>query len=48
MTSSRAGDRTGAYRFFVWRPEGMRTLGRCRPRWKDNIKKCLQVVDWEA
>jgi len=35
----------------VGKPEGMRPLGRPRPRWKDNIKMDLQKVgcggmDW--
>ena len=28
------------------RPEGMRTLGRPRLRWEDNIKKYLQEMEW--
>jgi hypothetical protein len=32
------GDRRGAYRVLVERPEGKRPLGRSRRRWEDNIK----------
>jgi len=43
--------RRGVYKFLVRKPEGMRTLGRPRRRWDDNIKKDLQEVrcggmDW--
>jgi hypothetical protein len=45
------GDRRGAYRILVGRPEGRRPLGRPRRRWEDNIKMDLQEVglggmDW--
>jgi hypothetical protein len=32
------GERRGACRVFVGRPEGKRPLGRPRLRWEDNIK----------
>ena len=32
------GDRIGAYRILVGRPEGKRPLGRHWRRWKDNLK----------
>ena len=32
------GDRIGAYRVLVGRPEGRRPLGRYRCRYEDNIK----------
>jgi len=35
---ARIGDRTGAYRGLVGRPEGKRPLGRPRGRLEDNIK----------
>jgi hypothetical protein len=38
------GDRRGAYRVFVGRPEGKRPLGRLRHEWEDNIKMNLQEV----
>jgi hypothetical protein len=34
-------DRRGVYRDLVGKPEGNRTLGRLRRRWKDNIKMDL-------
>ena len=33
------GNRRGAYRDYVGRPEGRRPLGRPKSRWEDNIKK---------
>jgi len=38
------GERRGAYRFLMGKPEGKRTLGRSRRRWEDNIKMDLQEV----
>ena len=35
------GERRGAYRTLVGRPEGMRLLKRPRHRWEDNIKMDL-------
>ena len=45
------GKRRGVYRALVGKPEGKRSLGRPRRRWKDNIKMDLQEVgcrgiDW--
>jgi hypothetical protein len=40
------GERSGAYRIFVGRPEGRRALGRPRHIWEDNIKMELQEVGW--
>jgi hypothetical protein len=36
--------RRGAYRVFVGKPEGKRSLGKHRHRWKDNIKMDIQEV----
>jgi hypothetical protein len=36
------GDRRGAYRILVGKPEGKRPLGRSRVRWEDNIKMGFQ------
>ena len=36
------GERRDVYRFFVWKCEGKRPLGRPRLRWEDNIKMDLQ------
>jgi hypothetical protein len=38
------GERRGAYRFLVGKPEGKRPLGRPRRRWKDNIEMEFQEV----
>jgi hypothetical protein len=40
------GEGRRAYRILVGRPEGIRTLGRPRSRWEDNIKKDLEEVGW--
>jgi hypothetical protein len=40
------GEKRGAYRTFVRRPEGRQPLGRPRRRWEDNIKMGLQEVEW--
>ena len=45
------GERRGAYRVLVGKPEGKRPLGRTRGRWEDNIKINLKEVgcggmDW--
>jgi hypothetical protein len=48
---ARMGERRGAYRALVGKPEGRRPLGRPRHRWEDNIKMDLREVacggsDW--
>jgi hypothetical protein len=43
--AARIGERRGAYRILVGRPEGSRPLGRPRRRWGD-IKMDLQEVEW--
>jgi hypothetical protein len=40
------GERRGAYRVLVGKPEGRRPLGRPRRRWKNNIKMDLREVGW--
>jgi hypothetical protein len=40
------GEKRGAYRILVGRPEGRRPLGRPRCRWEDNIKMDLREVGW--
>jgi len=40
------GDRRGAYRDVVRRPDGKITLGRPRRRCEDNIKTDLKDVGW--
>jgi hypothetical protein len=42
------GERIGAYRILVGKPEGRRPLGRPRRRWEDNIEIDLREVVWEA
>jgi hypothetical protein len=41
----RVGEKRGAYRALVGKPEGQRPFGRPRRRWEDNIKMDLQKVD---
>jgi hypothetical protein len=45
---ARMGERRGAYRALVGKPEGRRRLGRPRRRWEDNIKMHLRQVGWEG
>jgi hypothetical protein len=40
------GERRGAYRALVGKPEGRSPLGRPRRRWEDNIKMNLREVGW--
>jgi hypothetical protein len=42
------GERRGAYRALVGKPEGGRPLGKPRRRWEDNIKIDLREVGWGA
>jgi hypothetical protein len=41
---ARIGEIRTAYRILVGKPEGRRSLGRPRRRWKDNFKVDLQEV----
>jgi hypothetical protein len=43
---ARRGERRGAYRALVGKPEGGRPLGRPRRRWEDNMKMDLREVGW--
>jgi hypothetical protein len=43
---ARMGERRGAYRALVGKPEGRRPLGRPRRRWEDIIKMDLREVGW--
>jgi hypothetical protein len=43
---ARMGERRGAYRALVGKPEGRRPLWRPRRRWEDNIKMDLREVGW--
>jgi hypothetical protein len=40
------GERRGAYRALVGKPEGRRQLGRPRYRCEDNLKMDLREVGW--
>jgi hypothetical protein len=40
------GERRGAYRALVGKPEERRPLGRPWRRWEDNIKMDLREVGW--
>jgi hypothetical protein len=40
------GERRGAYRALVGKPERRRPRGRPRRRWEDNIKMDLREVGW--
>jgi len=41
---ARMGEKRGAYRVLVGKPEGKRPLGRPRHRWVDNIRMDLQEM----
>jgi hypothetical protein len=40
------GERRGAYRALVGKPEGRRPFGRHRRKWEDNIKMDRREVGW--
>jgi hypothetical protein len=42
------GERRGAYRVLMGKPEGRRPLERPRRRWEDKIKMDLREVGWEG
>lgn len=42
---ARMGERRGAHRVLMGKPEGKRWLGR--PRWEDNIERYFKEVRWE-
>jgi hypothetical protein len=45
---ARMGERRGAYRALVVKPERRRPLERHRRRWEDNIKMDFREVGWRA
>ena len=45
---ARTGDRRGAYRVVVGRPEGLKALVRPRRRWENDIKMDLEEVGWRS
>jgi hypothetical protein len=36
------------YKVLMGKPEGKRSLGRPRPRWKDGIRLDLREIGWES
>jgi len=42
------GEKRGAYRVLVGKPDGKRPLGRTRRTWEDNIKRGLPEVESEG
>jgi hypothetical protein len=42
------GERSGAYRVLVGKPEGKKSLGRSRHRWEDNIEMDFKEIEWEG
>jgi len=42
------GERTGAYRILVLKPEGKRQLGKPRHRWENNIRMDLEEIRWKG
>jgi len=45
---ARMGERRGAYRVLVEKPEGKRPIGRPRRRWEENMKMDLLEVGCEG
>ena len=43
---ARMGERRGAYRALLRKPEGRRPLGRPGRRWENNIKMDIREVKW--
>jgi hypothetical protein len=41
------GERRGAYKALVGKPEGRRPLGRPRHRWEDNIKMAFSRLSYK-
>jgi hypothetical protein len=41
---ARTGERRGACKVLVWKPEGERPLGKPRDRWDGNTKIDLQEI----
>ena len=46
--AARTGERRGAYRVLVGKPDGKRPLGKPWRRWEDNIKTYLQQVGYRG
>jgi hypothetical protein len=45
--AARLGGKRNAYKYLVAKPEGKRTLGRLRRRWKKNINIGFEGIGWE-
>jgi len=45
---ARIGDRKGAYKVLVGKPDWKRSLVRRRRKWEDNIRMDVTEIDWEA
>jgi hypothetical protein len=43
---ARMGEKINAYRLFVGKPEGKRSLGRLRRRWVNNVQMDLLEIVW--
>jgi hypothetical protein len=43
---ARIGEKRNAYRLFVGKPEGRRSLGRPRRKWLDNMRMDFVQVGW--
>jgi len=44
----RMGEIRNAYKIFVGKPDGKRTLGKPRRRWENNIRMNLMETRWEG
>jgi hypothetical protein len=42
------GEIRNAYKIFVGKPDGKRTLGKPRRRWENNIRMNLMETRWEG
>jgi hypothetical protein len=40
------GEKRNAYRIWWGKPEGKRSLGRCRRRWEDTIRMYFREIGW--
>jgi hypothetical protein len=47
MGTGRGEERRGTYSVLVAKCKGKRKLGRNGGRWEDNIKICLQGIEWD-
>jgi hypothetical protein len=45
---ARTREKRNAYRIFVGKPEGKRSLGRPRYTWVNNIKMDLREIGWDG